>query len=104
MPNFNDIHSIVVPADEANFSAHTYTEISGGLTGCTAVINGVTVNVAAQSNIKLWIKSVTGGSGCYLFGENQDVFQGSSELNSYTIPDDTVNSFVVDDYIENYFV
>lgn len=80
MPNINDIHSIIVSADTANFSAHTYTEIYGGSAGCTAVINGITVNVAAQSSIKLWIRSITGGSGCYLLGENQNVYQGSGGL------------------------
>ena len=80
MPNINDIHSIIVSADSANLTAHTYTEIYGGAAGCTAVINGVTVNVAAQSSVRLWVKSITGGTGCYLLGENQNVFQGSPGL------------------------
>lgn len=104
MANINDIHTIVVSADAPNFTAHTYTQISGGLTGCTAVINEVYVNVAAQSRFKLWIKSISGGTGCFLFGENQDVFQGSPTLSSYIIPNDTINEFVVDDYIGDYFV
>lgn len=104
MANINDIHSIVVSANEPNFTAHTYSEIGGGLTGCTATINGVLVNVAAQSGFKLWIRSISGGAGCYLLGENQDVLQGSPTLSSYEPVNDTVNEFVVDDYIADYFV
>jgi hypothetical protein len=80
MPNINDIHSIIVSANTPNLSAHTYTEIYGGTAGCTAVINGVSVNVGPASNIKVIIKSITGGSGCYLLGENRDVYNGSDGL------------------------
>jgi hypothetical protein len=77
MANINDIHSIIVPANAPNFSAHTYTEIYGGTTGCTMTLNGVSVTMAAQSNIKIWVRTLSGGAGCYLLGENQNVFQGS---------------------------
>jgi hypothetical protein len=30
MPRISDIHSIIVPAENPNMSAHTYTEIYGG--------------------------------------------------------------------------
>lgn len=76
MANINDIHSIIVPAQSANLTAHTYSEIYGGASGCTIVVNGVTVSMAAQSSIKLWVNSVSGGTGCYLLGEKQNVFQG----------------------------
>ena len=76
MANINDIHSIIVPAEAPNLTAHTYTEIYGGTSGCTMTVNGVTVQVASCSNIKLWVKSISGGAGCYLLGENQNVFQG----------------------------
>ena len=78
MANINDIHSIIVPAESPNLSAHTYTEIYGGTGGCTIVVNGITVQVADSSSIKLWVRSVSGGTGCYLLGENQDVFLGST--------------------------
>ena len=78
MANINDIHSIIVPAESPNLSAHTYTEIYGGTGGCTIVVNGITVQVANSSSIKLWVRSVSGGTGCYLLGENQDVFLGST--------------------------
>ena len=80
MANISDIHSIIVPADSPNLTAHTYSEIYGGTGGCTIVVNGVTINVADSSNIKLWIRSVSGGTGCYLLGENQNVLQGSTGL------------------------
>jgi hypothetical protein len=40
MPRISDIHSIIVPAENPNMSAHTYTEIYGGSAGCNIVING----------------------------------------------------------------
>ena len=81
MARISDIHSIVVPAQNANLTAHTYTEIYGGTGGCTIAVNGVTINVAESSNIAIWVRTVSGGTGCYLLGEKQDVFQGS---NGYT--------------------
>lgn len=78
MANISDIHSIIVPAQSPNFSAHTYSEIYGGASGCTMVLNGVTVAVAASTNLKVWVKSISGGTGCFLLGENQDVYQGSN--------------------------
>lgn len=80
MAKINDIHSIIVPAQSPNLSAHTYSEIYGGSAGCTIVVNGVSVSVGATSNISIWVRTVSGGSGCYLMGENQNVLQGSSNL------------------------
>lgn len=80
MANINDINTIIVSATSANLSAHTYTEIYGGSAGCTATINGVSVNIAAGSNLYIVINSITGGSGCYLLGEKINVFQGSTGL------------------------
>jgi hypothetical protein len=80
MPRINDIHSIIVPAQSPVLSAHTYSEIYGGSAGCTIVINGVTVSMGAQSTIGVAIRSVSGGTGCYLLGENQDVYLGSTKL------------------------
>jgi len=77
MPRINDIHSIIVPAQSANTSAHTYTEIYGGSAGCTINVNNVFINVGDTSNIPIWVKTVSGGTGCYLLGDNIDVTQGS---------------------------
>ena len=77
MAKINDIHSIIVKAENANFTAHTYTELYGGSAGCTIVINGTTLSMGGSSSIALWVKSVSGGTGCYLMGENQNVIQGS---------------------------
>jgi len=76
MANISDVHSIIVPAQSPNLTAHTYNEIYGGSAGCTIVLNGVNVSVGAQSNIKVWVNSVSGGTGCYLLGEKQNVLQG----------------------------
>lgn len=76
MANINDIHSIIVPAQSPNMTAHTYTEIYGGSADCTILLNGVTLNIGSSSNVKILVTSVSGGTGCYLLGENQNVFQG----------------------------
>ena len=80
MPRINDIHSIIIPAESADLTAHTYTEIYAGSGGCTIVVNGVTVQVASSSNIPIWVRTVSGGTGCYLLGENKNVFTGSPNL------------------------
>jgi len=77
MAKISDIHSIIVPAESPVFSAHTYSEVYGGTNGCVAVINGTLVEVASSSNISIWIRSISGGTGCYLLGDNIDVTQGS---------------------------
>lgn len=78
MAKISDIHSIIVPAQSANLTAHTYTEIYGGSAGCTMVVNGVNLNMGSSSSISLWVRTISGGTGCYLMGENQNVFQGSA--------------------------
>lgn len=77
MAKINDIHSIIVPAQTPDLSAHTYSEIYGGSAGCTIVVNGVSVSVGIGSSIPIWVRTVSGGTGCYLLGENKDVFTGS---------------------------
>ena len=77
MAKINDIHSIIVPAQNANLSAHTYTEIYGGAAGCTININGTVIAMGGSSSISVWVRTVSGGTGCYLMGENKDVLQGS---------------------------
>jgi hypothetical protein len=81
MAKINDIHSIIVPAQTPNFTAHTYSEIYGGTAGCTIAINGTVVSIASSSNIAIWVRSVSGGTGCWLLGENKDVYLGSPTYN-----------------------
>ena len=80
MAKIDDIHSIIVPAQSPNLTAHTYTEIYGGSAGCSITVNGTTVAVGASSNISVWVRTVSGGTGCFLLGENQNVTQGSTLL------------------------
>lgn len=80
MARNNDIYSIIVPAASANLTAHTYTEVYGGDAGCTIVLNGVSVDVGAASSIGLYIRTVSGGSGCFLLGDPIDVYTGSPNL------------------------
>jgi len=80
MANISEVYSIIVPAQSAVTSAHTYTEIYGGSAGCSIVINGVTVSMGAASSINVRIRTVSGGTGCFLLGENIDVYNGSTSL------------------------
>jgi len=77
MARISDVHSIVVAANTPNLTAHTYNEIYGGTGGCSIVINGTLMQIAESSNVAIWIRTVSGGTGCYLLGENQNVTQGS---------------------------
>jgi len=80
MANIYDVNSIIVSATSANLTAHTYTSIYGGSSGCTATINGVSVNIGAASSIDIVIRTISNGTGCYLLGENKDVYLGSLSL------------------------
>lgn len=80
MPRISDIHTIIVAAQNANLTAHTYTEIYGGTPGCVINVNGVILQVASASNIPILVISISGGTGCWLLGENKDVFTGSPNL------------------------
>ena len=71
MPLLNDIHSIIVAAGSANFSAHSYTEVYAGAAS-TPVVNGVSMSMAAGSSIKIKVKSISNGTGVYLLGETID--------------------------------
>lgn len=80
MAKINDIHSIIVPADAPVFSAHTYTEIYGGTAGCSVTLNGVAVEIGGASSISIWVRKISGGAGCFLLGEDNNVIQGSTKL------------------------
>ena len=80
MAKINEVHSVIVPANTPNLTAHTYSEIYGGQAGCSIVINGVSLLIGSSSSIFLSINSVSGGSGCYLLGVNKDVLLGSTNL------------------------
>jgi hypothetical protein len=71
MPLLNDIHSIIVSAGSANFSAHNYTEIYAGA-DTSIVVNGVLVTMGNGSSIKIKVRSVSGGTNCSLLGEKID--------------------------------
>ena len=81
MAKINDIHCIIVPAQSPVFSAHTYTEVYGGTEGCTIVINGTSVDVSPSSSLSIWVRTVSGGVGCWLMGDNNDVIYGSNGYN-----------------------
>lgn len=80
MANINDIYSIIVPANSANLTAHTYSQIYGGSAGCLINVNETSISVGASSNIKIWVRSLSGGTGCFLLGENKDMYTDSLGL------------------------
>lgn len=71
MPLLNDIHSIIVPASQANFTAHTYTEVYAGLNE-VVVINNKSITLGSGSSIKLKVFQISAstGSTVVLLGEN----------------------------------
>ena len=80
MAKINEVHSVIVPANTPNLTAHTYAEIYGGQAGCSIVINGVSLLIGSSSSIFINVNTVSGGSGCYLLGVNKDVLLGSTNL------------------------
>lgn len=80
MAKINDVHSIIIPAQSANLTAHTYTEIYGGSAGCTVVLNGQTINMGGSSSLFLNIRTISGGTGCFLLGDNKSVYSGPTQL------------------------
>lgn len=79
MAHINDIHSIIVSAASANFSAHSYTQVFAGA-AATPTINGVVVTMGASSLLNIKVKSISPTPNVYLMGENQNVIQGSPNL------------------------
>lgn len=76
MAHINDIHSIIVSATSANFTAHTYTQVYAGA-AASPTINGISVTMAAGSSLNIKVRSISATANVYLLGENQDVIQGS---------------------------
>lgn len=64
-----------------SFSAYTYLEVVSGRANASAVINGVTVNLAAGQSIEVVVNSISSPSGdLYLLGMPKNVLVGSSVL------------------------
>ena len=85
MAKINEVHSVCVPAEQANLTAHTYTEIYGGPTGCTMTVNGRVLNMGGSSSIFLGVNTISGGVGCFLLGVEKDVVNGSPNLGSISL-------------------
>lgn len=73
----NQIHSIIVPATSANFTAHTYSEVYIG-SATTVTINGISVVAAAGSSIKITVRDISATPNVYLLGDKIDLSNGSS--------------------------
>ena len=79
MPLLNDIHSIIVAAGNANFSAHSYTEVFASV-AASPTINGVAIGLAAGQSIKINVRSISATANVFLLGETIDNFSGSGVL------------------------
>ena len=86
MAKINEVHSVCVAANDANLSIHRYSEVYGGSAGCTIVINGTTINMGSSSSIFINVRSVSGGTGCFLLGVKKDTLDGSTTLSNYPEP------------------
>jgi hypothetical protein len=64
MPRISDIHSIIVPA-ENQICQRTHILKYMVVLLVNIVINGVTVSIG-QSKCSCLVRSVSGGTGCYL--------------------------------------
>jgi hypothetical protein len=82
MPLLNDIHSIIVSAGSANFSAHSYTEVYAGA-AATPTINGISVTMGAGSSIKIKVRTISSTANVYLLGETIDNALGTPYLGGY---------------------
>jgi len=72
MPLLNDIHSIIVPVAQANFTAHTYTEIYAGDNDVVMINGQGPIIIGNGSSLKIKISSISGGTKCSLLGEKID--------------------------------
>jgi hypothetical protein len=82
MPLLNDIHSIVVASANANFSAHSYTEIYASV-AASPTVNGVAIGLAAGQSIKIKVKSISSTANVFLLGETIDNALGTPYLGGY---------------------
>lgn len=69
----NKVNSIIHPWAMANFSAYTYYQIYAGVDS-TAVINGVSVFLAATTILDIMVRSISADTATvYVMGDNINV-------------------------------
>ena len=79
MPLPNRIFSIIVEAPNADFSAHTYSQVYAGA-AASPTINGVSVTMAAGSKLDIVVDTISATNGIFLLGDKKDTFTGSVVL------------------------
>lgn len=80
----NGIYSIIHAAGDADFNNYVYTKVYAGA-ATTATINGVSVTMAAGSDLDIKVRSIA-GANVYVLGEQIDVASGSPTLSNYPAP------------------
>lgn len=63
---------IIVPAQSPEISAHTYTSIYGGASGCNIKVNGRDIVIPDGKTIFGVVNEVSSGNGCFLLGNLKD--------------------------------
>lgn len=73
------ITSVIVPANNPNFTAHTYTQVYGGTGGGSITINNQSITIGAGKIINIIPNSIQSATNCFLLGYYND---GYNESNS----------------------
>jgi hypothetical protein len=76
-------YDVIAPAESPQLSAHTYTGIYGGSSGCNISIDNKEIVIPAGKTIYTPISRISGGSGCYLLGTVMDNPQYNEEIVGY---------------------
>lgn len=64
------MNEVIHLAADAVFSAYTYTAVYAG-SAASPVINGVTVTMAAGSNVVILVKSISATAGVFVIGRQR---------------------------------
>lgn len=81
----NEVHSIRVEANNPQFDKHIYTELYGGVSGCSITINGQPIVMCGSLSININVKSASGGIGCYLLGVGREATYADPNLGSISV-------------------
>lgn len=85
MPLSTGVYSIIHAAADADFTAYTYNKVYAGAAE-TPTINGVSVTMAAGSDLDITVRSISGTANVYVLGDKKNVTDGPQTLNGYPNP------------------
>jgi surface protein len=79
MSTINGLNQFLVPAQDGFLYQLFYNTVYGGNTGCTININGTDVQMGPKSSINILVRSVSGGTGCFLGGDRPYIYGDSQQ-------------------------